>query len=124
MTILLIDDDETTNFFNELLIKTHIPTAHVQLAVNGLKALQYLQQHPMPNIILLDINMPVMDGFEFLTESKSLPGIASALIAMLTTSLNANDLKIARDHPEIKKFINKPLRVEDLTILLEMSMDR
>ncbi|MEM9917952.1 MAG: response regulator [Bacteroidota bacterium] len=118
-TILLVDDDETTNFYNELLIRQHFPKLEVAIVTNGQKALNYLQKHPYPKIILLDINMPVMDGFEFLEIYQQQNHSDPPLIAMLTTSLNPDDIKLADAYPQIKKFLSKPLQITDLKALLE-----
>ena len=66
--ILLVDDDETSNFLNELLIKGMDIVEEVSIASNGQEALNYLENESgsFPQLIFLDLNMPVMDGFEFL----------------------------------------------------------
>ena len=118
LTILLVDDDETTNFYNELIIQKHFSEAKIVVMTNGQKALDYLEQNHPPTIILLDINMPVMDGFEFLRALTQQPISPFPILAMLTTSLNANDLKLANHFPQIDAFLSKPLKVEDLQRLL------
>ena len=74
--ILLVDDDEATNFINTALLKKAKVTNRIEVALNGLEALDYLQTHMhenrrqyFPEIIFLDINMPVMDGWEFIIKN-------------------------------------------------------
>jgi len=74
--ILLVDDSESTNFFNKIIIERNI-FAQVATATSGLKALNYIKsllknKSKVPEFILLDINMPEMDGWEFLKAYTSL----------------------------------------------------
>jgi CheY-like chemotaxis protein len=114
-SVLLVDDDNINNFINERLIKKLAMTQHVNIAVNGEEALDFLRkknsvQEAMPDLILLDINMPVMDGFEFLKEYEKLE-IADkekVVITMLTTSTNPGDMdKFSK--AKVASYINKPL---------------
>src|SRR5258708_36657106 len=98
--ILLIDDDEPTNFLNKMTIDQSGCAEWVQVVQSGQEALDYLQgtgrfknrkeDYPRPDLIFLDINMPAMDGWEFLDKYKELPKDQKAeiVLIMLTTSLN------------------------------------
>jgi len=68
--ILLIDDDAPTNFFNQYILKKHTINCEIVVKTNGLEALEYLETEALPDLILLDINMPIMNGFEFLDQAK------------------------------------------------------
>jgi CheY-like chemotaxis protein len=114
-SVLLVDDDNINNFINERLIKKLAMTQQVNIAVNGEEALEFLKKknngrEAMPDLILLDINMPVMDGFEFLREYEKLE-IADkdkVVITMLTTSTNPGDMdKFSKT--KVASYINKPL---------------
>ncbi|MBX9853506.1 MAG: response regulator [Cytophagaceae bacterium] len=119
--VLLVDDDGVTNFINHRLIKKLNLTDCIQSAINGNEALRYIKDfiskndQNCPELILLDINMPVLDGFEFLDEFQKLNinNRDRVKIIMLTTSTHQKDvLKIAKDTKI--GYINKPLTEEKL----------
>ena len=125
-TILLVDDDEATNFIHSMVIKQMNCTENIVVRENGAEALEYLTsatdgKYPQPDLILLDINMPRMDGWEFLEEYKNLDDdqLAKTVIVMLTTSLNPDDKEKAGVIPVITGFMSKPLTSEMLQELLE-----
>lgn len=113
--ILLIDDNITTTFLNKLVIeKLDIPT-HLLTAQDGKAALETLQERlrtglQLPDLILLDLKMPVMDGFEFFQKyQEQFAGEQTATkVVMLTTSLNSKDSQQAAE-VGIQDFITKPL---------------
>jgi len=114
-SILLVDDDQINNFINKRIINKLGIADEVKTALNGEEALNYIQQHcqntgQCPELIFLDINMPVMNGFEFLNEFDSLPlnNKDEVKIIVLTTSTNPGDLQKLKDY-RIKGFLNKPL---------------
>lgn len=117
-TVLLIDDDEPTNFINKKIIKSSGFVENIHVAQSGQEALNFLSRQDIPNpeIIFLDINMPAMDGWEFLTQYKKLTQTqkGNMLIVMLTTSLNPDDEMKAKEINEVHGFNNKPLTVQML----------
>lgn len=101
-------------------------TRHIQVAQSGQEALDYLADaDPRPDLIFLDINMPAMDGWEFLERYRQLPAgqKADIVLIMLTTSLNPDDEIKTRTISEIAGFENKPLKQAKLEILLEKYFD-
>ena len=113
-TILLIDDNEIDNFTNQKLIENaHFATA-IQIANSakeGLDKLKAAVPDQLPEIIFLDIMMPVMDGFQFLDEFEKLPETIrrKCKIIMLSTSESFKDLNRANKNIYVYKFLNKPL---------------
>lgn len=116
-SILLIEDDEATNFIHQLVIKRLDCAEHVHVSWNGADALDYLKrctktppcQHP--DLILLDINMPGLNGWEFLEEYTKLKNEDGddIVVVVLTTSLNPEDKHRATTNPLVTAFKNKPL---------------
>lgn len=138
--ILLIDDDEPTNFLNKMTLEQSGCARHIRIASSGQAALDYLRGSRAdlpgsdiggtgpadpgicwrPDLIFLDINMPAMDGWEFLAEYRTLPPEkkADTVLIMLTTSLNPDDEKRTIAIPEVSGFEHKPLNQVRLEQLL------
>ena len=128
--ILLVDDNAADNYYNQYIINDAGVCNHIQTAINGIEALAYLRKageenqsesFPKPDIIFLDINMPKMNGFEFLAEYKNLDERlkSKVLIVMLTTSLNPEDQKKAKAFNEVNEYKHKPLTYEMLKEIIE-----
>lgn len=122
---LLVDDDSINNFINQRLIEELAITEELSLAENGLEALEYIKQYSedevkCPSLILLDINMPVMDGFEFLQEFENLnfPSKENIKIVMLTTSTSQKDVDKLEGY-SIAGYINKPLTDEKIMDIVD-----
>jgi len=115
--VLLIDDDDVTNFLNRKVIEYAGIADHIEVKLNGREALEFISNKGDAKnsyLILLDINMPVMDGWEFIEayQEKAIHAKGKANIVMLTTSFNPDDHKRAGDTPLIASYENKPLTVE------------
>jgi CheY-like chemotaxis protein len=124
--IMLIDDDFATNLYHKLVIAESDCTVNIVVKDSGEEALEYLQQpfndeNPKPNLIFLDINMPRMNGWEFLECYKDLPvgQQADNVIVMLSTSSNPDDLQRATQSPYVKDYRSKPLSVLMLEEIME-----
>ena len=122
--ILLIDDDEATNFLSNIILEEAGVARHIKTKQTAKAALNYIEDSahlngtpnalPFPDLILLDMNMPAMDGWEFVEVYRELATKLDKqiVIVMLTTSLNPDDRIRAMAIPEILSFENKPLTVE------------
>lgn len=124
-SIYLVDDDKISNFVNEKLIQHAGIFEEVRVFQSGVKALAELQQvhkeqGQAPQIILLDINMPIMNGFEFLDELAQLPASFSQniKIVMLSSSLDNGDKERAFAYQNVIDFFIKPLATDKLVALV------
>ena len=118
---MLIDDNEDDNFFHHLIIKEAQVAETIKIVESGFEALDFLKSHiPNPELIFLDINMPKMNGWEFLEEYEKIDAKyrAEAVIVMLTTSLNPTDKEKAHSQKIINDFESKPLTEEMLFKIL------
>jgi CheY-like chemotaxis protein len=119
--VVLIDDDDTNNYMNRILILELDITDQIVVSQHGHEALAYLQELPTcPPLVFLDINMPSMDGFEFLEalNQLNLPGQQEMVIVVLTTSRNPMDIR-RLNHLGKFEYICKPLTDEKLIPILQ-----
>jgi CheY-like chemotaxis protein len=123
-SVLLVDDDETTNFLNEHLLKSLGVTDQVLLAYNGQEALSLLAQHCVsatttcPALVLLDLNMPVMSGIDFLEAYQPLPPAPAIQVVILTSSSHPRDLERLQGLPHLA-VLQKPLTPAKIDALLQ-----
>lgn len=130
--VLLVDDDEPTNFLNRVTLEEANCADRIEVTQSGQAALEYLKKagapggeglpYPIPNLIFLDINMPAMDGWEFLAHYNELLKTqkAEVVVVMLTTSLNPEDAARAQTIPAISGFRCKPLSRSMIDSLLRV----
>ncbi len=122
-SILLVDDDDATLLINKMVLKkAGLGNLVINTANDGGEAIDYIKEAfndngektPIPDLLFLDINMPAIDGWDFLEEYKQLPKDQQdkTKIVMLTTSMNPDDEKRALSTEEVDKFLRKPLTIE------------
>ncbi len=119
--VFVIDDSEVDLLFAQIVIERSVPQAEVQVFDSARDALQSLQGVPQPpELILLDINMPGMNGFEFLAAYAKLAdkGRAQAPVVMLTSSPDASDRERAFGYAAVRDYQIKPLDGSRLPALL------
>jgi CheY-like chemotaxis protein len=115
---MIVDDSELQLFIAKTLISKHSVSKSTVAFVNPLGALEYLSSikdtpEEYPDLILLDISMPEMDGFEFLDTYISMPGHLNEKcpVAMLTSSSDVRDIQRAQSYQSVKGYFLKPIDV-------------
>lgn len=110
--VVIVDDDSVVLFLHNLLIeKSILPSAEGSFK-NGKEALDYISHdgvHQTPYLVLLDINMPVMNGWDFLEAIQKTDFKDNVYVAMVTSSINSNDVEHARQYPQVIDYLEKPL---------------
>jgi len=126
---LLVDDDEINNFISIKLIKKALLSTEIVACLNGKFAIEQLLEmqkkgaEKLPDYILLDINMPIMNGWEFLDEyiRLNIDPVGKTKIFIISSSVFSNDINKARSYPLVKSFISKPLSVDKIKEMFEIA---
>lgn len=125
--ILIIDDDKQLNQINQKILLASGFVSELHITLNGREALEYLtvrmeKKYPLPDIIILDLRMPVMDGFEFIDQLRKLdyPNRYRTELVVFTSSSSPKD-KQKMLEKGIKHYLNKPYLLRGLTDIVKNS---
>jgi CheY-like chemotaxis protein len=123
--IALVDDDDVFVFLTKKVIKATNLVDRITVFTNGLEALNFIKENQdnadaLPEIILLDLSMPVMNGWQFLREYILLnPKLAKKIsIYICSSSISPDDISLAKTISEVSDFIIKPITEDKLTELI------
>lgn len=124
-SVMLVDNNEIDNLINQKMIEASDIAENILTYTGAKGALEFLKnidkitalrENALPEVIFLDIDMPLMDGFQFLEEFDKLSDSIkeNCSVIMLTSSMNPQDLSKAKKSSYVKKYINKPLTQDSL----------
>ncbi len=115
-TVFLIDDDQTFVFLTKKIMQSLPYTLQIREFTDGLQAIEYLKAHVqqrdlLPDLIFLDLSMPVMDGWEFIDEYNHLQPllVKGAQLYIVSSSISPHDIERSKGISSVADFIVKPL---------------
>lgn len=123
--VMLVDDNEIDNLINQKMIEAANIAKYIYTHTGAKSAIEFLKNiekvegigdEVLPEVIFLDIDMPLMDGFQFLDEFEKLSESTrrKCQVVMLTSSINPQDLNKSKKYSYVKRYINKPLSKDNL----------
>ena len=119
--VMIVDDTKIDRYIASTVMKKHFFSREIMEFDMATKAIMYLEENQnnpqmLPQVTILDVRMPEMDGFQFLEKLSQLPAMVSqsCCIIMLSSSLDPSDLERAQQNAIVKMFLNKPLNKTNL----------
>jgi len=124
--ILILDDDEISTYLTKKIAEKSNLVEESQIFYQSEEALSYLrtaiiEQTALPDLIVLDINMPVLDGWDFINELQKTPNYKPIPIVVLSSSVYKADQDKSKTYPEIKGYLIKPLILAEFEKILRQA---
>ncbi len=124
LNFMVVDDSKLDCFIAEKIIRNTGKCESIRSFLQAKDALEHISKTPPDEqshtILLVDIQMPVMNGFEFVEAFEKLPAniINGYTIYIISSSINETDLSKVHNYKSVKQFLNKPLTSNNLSVLL------
>ncbi|MDX1363561.1 response regulator [Arenibacter latericius] len=119
--VCIIDDDPIFVFGTKRMLTKNNFCSNIEVYTNGEDALESIslrEESNFPDIIFLDLNMPVMDGWEFLDEFSKLSKKSKVLLFVLSSSIDSQEVQRAKTYDVVYDFIEKPLTKDKIGVLI------
>lgn len=116
LEVLIVDDCAITHFLHKEAIKDCLPSSILKSFINGKQVLDYLVENKndvKKCFVLLDLNMPIMDGFSFLEKLQRANVSNKVVVAVITSSTDYADKERALKYPQVVAFLEKPFKADD-----------
>jgi DNA-binding NtrC family response regulator len=122
-SVWIVDDDQVITYITEHMLRNADASLHISTFLSAKLALEKLRLDGFaPDVLLLDINMPGITGWEFLEQLKALN--VEANVYMYSSSIDPDDVKEARNYPMVKDFISKPLDSRTIRQILYVNQEQ
>lgn len=122
MEIVLVEDDAVTSMLHERVVNKALPDVTLHKFNDGKSVCEFILANNSPDksyLILLDLTMSIMDGWEFLEELNSKENGCKLAVVVVTTSVNPDDFFKSREYPQVFGFFGKPFTVENFEEVLQ-----
>lgn len=117
--VLLVDDDDLSNLYTKFILRRYNKDLGIDICPNGQEAINHLQTTDSPpDLILLDINMPLINGFEFLDWQSRGP-FQETPVVMYSTSDREEDIKLSLQYRQVVEYVEKPFDLRRIKGLFE-----
>ncbi len=121
----IIDDDKLSARLMTILLAKNNFSDQIESFSNALNALENLRENvrnkaDLPDIILLDLNMPMMDGWQFLDEFMLLPLLKEVHVFIMTSSIDPADIEKSKKYAVVRLYVDKPITVKKLELMQEI----
>lgn len=123
INLLIIDDDDINIFIIKKIVEKTELAIQITSKSNGQQAIDYIKEtlanpEQFPQLMLIDINMPIMNGWEFIEAYQTLNVQQSVDMYILSSSVYENDIEKTKNYSCVKGFISKPLSIDRLKELV------